>query len=315
MKVMSTDTGIEIAVTRVERIDRRNTRITITAKTRPSRPSVARLSMDCWMNGAWSNTTVNFVLWPIDFSSDGIASCTAFDTATVLPEDPLKTATVIDGSPLTLEIPVTGLSLISTVATFAIVFGAGTTTGACTRGAVGAADPGAVAAPGPVAAPDPAAVPGPAAATIEPSSGSSPICCTEVIFDPACTVRVLSPSVMEPDGSSVPFAPRASRMAWVPSPAAASLSASGVITMRCPVAPSRVAWLTPASCWMSVSVDLDSAVERSLASRSLVTEICTTGRSPKLKVSTCGSTPCGRRDEIRLIALCTFCSAVAMLVP
>ena len=74
MKVMSTDTGIEIAVTRVERTDSRNTRITMTAKTRPSRPSVARLSIDCWMNGAWSNTTVNFVLSPIASSSVGIAS-------------------------------------------------------------------------------------------------------------------------------------------------------------------------------------------------------------------------------------------------
>ncbi|CNL21770.1 Uncharacterised protein [Mycobacterium tuberculosis] len=52
MNVMSTDVGIEIAVTSVERTDMRNTRITSTAITRPSRPSVASVSMDCTMNGA-----------------------------------------------------------------------------------------------------------------------------------------------------------------------------------------------------------------------------------------------------------------------
>ena len=52
MKVMSTLVGIEIAVTRVERTDSRKTRMTSTAKTRPSIPSTARVSMDCSMYGA-----------------------------------------------------------------------------------------------------------------------------------------------------------------------------------------------------------------------------------------------------------------------
>ena len=46
---MSTDVGIEIAVTRVARTESRKMRITITAKSRPSRPSVASDSIDCWM--------------------------------------------------------------------------------------------------------------------------------------------------------------------------------------------------------------------------------------------------------------------------
>ena len=41
MKVMSTEAGIEIAVTSVDRTDSRNTRMTITAKISPSVPSVA----------------------------------------------------------------------------------------------------------------------------------------------------------------------------------------------------------------------------------------------------------------------------------
>ncbi len=49
MNVMSTLVGIEMAVTRVARTDSRNTRMTTTAKKRPRRPSMARLSIDCWM--------------------------------------------------------------------------------------------------------------------------------------------------------------------------------------------------------------------------------------------------------------------------
>ncbi len=59
MKVISTEIGIEMAATSVERIENRNRKMTITAKKRPSRPSVASELIDCWMNGAWSNTTVN----------------------------------------------------------------------------------------------------------------------------------------------------------------------------------------------------------------------------------------------------------------
>ena len=64
MNVMSTETGIEIAVTRVDRIENRKTRMMTTAKPSPSRPSSARLLIEVVIEGAWSVTTVNFVLWP-----------------------------------------------------------------------------------------------------------------------------------------------------------------------------------------------------------------------------------------------------------
>ncbi len=66
MKVSSTLVGIEIAVTRVARTESRKTRITSTAKNRPSRPSWASESIDCWMYGAWSKTTVNSAFSPIE---------------------------------------------------------------------------------------------------------------------------------------------------------------------------------------------------------------------------------------------------------
>ncbi|CAB4571960.1 unannotated protein [freshwater metagenome] len=39
MKVMSTEVGIEMAVTRVDRTETKKTRIVMTAKSRPSKPS------------------------------------------------------------------------------------------------------------------------------------------------------------------------------------------------------------------------------------------------------------------------------------
>jgi hypothetical protein len=52
MKVSSTETGMEIAVTRVERSEIRKMKITITANSNPSRPSCASDSIDCSMKGA-----------------------------------------------------------------------------------------------------------------------------------------------------------------------------------------------------------------------------------------------------------------------
>ena len=47
MNVMSTEVGIEIAVTSVARTESRNNKITSTAKPRPSRPSWVSASIDC----------------------------------------------------------------------------------------------------------------------------------------------------------------------------------------------------------------------------------------------------------------------------
>ena len=81
MKVTRTEIGIERAVTSVERTETRKTKITTTAKSRPSRPSVANPSMECSMNGAWSNTTVRSRPGTSPVSS-AIASSTAWDTPT-----------------------------------------------------------------------------------------------------------------------------------------------------------------------------------------------------------------------------------------
>ena len=58
ISVSSTDTGMDTAVTRVERRLRRKIRITTTAISRPSPPSTSRSWMDWVMKGAWSKTVV-----------------------------------------------------------------------------------------------------------------------------------------------------------------------------------------------------------------------------------------------------------------
>ncbi len=103
MKVMSTETGIEIAVTRVDLIENRKTRMMTTAKTSPSRPSCARLSIDWVMDGAWSDTTVSFVLLPSCFSSVGMSARTRFETDTVFPAADLVMFSVTAALPLTRE--------------------------------------------------------------------------------------------------------------------------------------------------------------------------------------------------------------------
>ena len=51
---MSSDRGIDTAVTNVSRTDSRNAKTTSTAKASPSRPSVVRSLTDSVINGAWS---------------------------------------------------------------------------------------------------------------------------------------------------------------------------------------------------------------------------------------------------------------------
>ena len=73
---------MDTAVTRVERAESRNTAITSTAMPRPSRPSTKRVSMDCSMNGAWSNTTERRAPSPASDSSSGRMARTDSETAT-----------------------------------------------------------------------------------------------------------------------------------------------------------------------------------------------------------------------------------------
>ena len=274
MKVMRTLVGIEIAVTSVERTDSRKIRITITAKTRPSSPSWASDSIDCWMNGAWSNTVVN-VAPGRSFLSCGIRSVTAFDTSTVFADGSLVTAIVRAVLPSTRESDVTGSPSISTFAT------------------------------------DPTVAPG----VVPPMSGIACTCSTLVSFSPVCTVSVLSFSVMDPPGNSVPFCCSASLIALEGSPAASSAVLSGVIVRRLPCPPTREAAFTPLSrsiFGMTVFVRRCCAVS---ASENPVTASWITGKSSIDAVMTWGSTPSGSCDLMRPIAWLIFCSAVARLVP
>ena len=68
---------MEIAVISVERTDHKKSRMTSTAKTRPSAPSTARSWIDCSIRGAWSNTVLNCALLPSVFSRLGSMSRTA----------------------------------------------------------------------------------------------------------------------------------------------------------------------------------------------------------------------------------------------
>ena len=58
ISVMTTESGMETAVTSVERRLSRKTRMTMTAMARPSRPSVVSESIDLETCGPWSEATV-----------------------------------------------------------------------------------------------------------------------------------------------------------------------------------------------------------------------------------------------------------------
>ena len=196
MNVISTEVGMEIAVTKVARTESRKTRITSTAKIRPRRPSWVSESIDCWMKGAWSKTMVKVAPGTAD-SSFGRRSRTCVDTSTVLAAGTFVTAIVSAVFPLTREMLVAGLGSSATVAT----------------------------SPSVVSVDD--AAPG----TVD-SSGSALRSSTEVSLDPSCTERVLSPSVSEPAGTNAPFCAMAARMDCVLRPRLASSAASGVIVTR-----------------------------------------------------------------------------------
>ncbi len=108
MNVTSSDVGIEIAVISVARTEKRKKKMTSTAKARPSSPSVTSVSIDCWMNGAWSSATVTVTSSPSAASISGSTEATACDTSTVFAEGRFVTDTVSASSPLTREIEVIG---------------------------------------------------------------------------------------------------------------------------------------------------------------------------------------------------------------
>ncbi len=173
-----------------------------TAAARPSRPSTARSLIDCSMYGAWSNTTVNLVSWPSDFSRAGMSARTALDTATVLPSEVLVTEMVSAGLPLTREIPVVGSF---TSATFA------TLDSGASMDVVDSVAPSGVRV----------------TVVLLPISGRSRSCLTEVSWLPACTTRVLPCSVMSPEASRLPFCWRAVWMFCTVKPCALNSESSG----------------------------------------------------------------------------------------
>ena len=120
---MRRESGMEMAVMIVARTDSRKTRMTRTAKIRPSPPSLSRSWMDCSMNGAWSNAETNSVLSPIIFSSSGSLSATACETSTVFASDSFITDTDSDGWPLVREIDSIGSSTSLTSATSETLIG------------------------------------------------------------------------------------------------------------------------------------------------------------------------------------------------
>ncbi len=121
MNVINSESGMETAVTRVDRTDIRKTRITATAKPRPSRPSVVRSLMDFSMNGAWSKTGVNTALLPSSASMGAMASRTACEIATVSPSGFFVTERASVGLPLVRVMEVGSLSSMLTSATAPMV--------------------------------------------------------------------------------------------------------------------------------------------------------------------------------------------------
>ena len=194
----------------------------------------------------------------------------------------LVTAIVRAVLPSTRESEVTGSPSISTFATAPIVVGA------------------AAGAPGVVAV---------------GISGIACTCSTLVSFSPVCTVSVLSFSVMDPPGNSVPFCCSASLIALEESPAARSAVVSGVIVRRLPWPPTSEAAFTPLSRSIFGRIVFVRRCCAVSASENPVTATWITGKSSIDAVMTCGSTPSGNCDLIRPIAWLIFCSAVARLVP
>ena len=123
IRAMRRESGIEIAVMIVARTDSRKTRMTRTAKISPSPPSLSRSWMDCSMNGAWSKAETNSVSSPIDFSSSGSLSATAWETSTVFASDSFMIEIDREGCPLVREIDSMGASTSLTSATSESVIG------------------------------------------------------------------------------------------------------------------------------------------------------------------------------------------------
>lgn len=112
IRARTTESGMETAVTSVERIDARKTRMTMTAKTRPSAPSVVRPSMDLETAGPWSLATVRSEPAPRSLRRSGSLSLTASEMATALPSWSMVIATARLGLPLVRVMDVASMRLL-----------------------------------------------------------------------------------------------------------------------------------------------------------------------------------------------------------
>ncbi len=280
MNVTSSDSGIDTAETSVERSDARNSRITTTAKRSPSRPSVARPSMDSSMNGAWSNTTSTRTSWASSTPErSSTASWTACDTSTVLPAGVLVMATASAGSPSSRENDVAGSGPAVTVAT------------------------------------SPSATGGVPGAAVGDTRGSAASSSTVVTAVPTCTLRVRSPSATAPAGTTTPLSWRIVETCCGLSPAAASAAGSRAIVTCWSATPLTATLRTPSTS-SSAGTRLDVTVSASAASSAPPdTASWMTGRSSTEPVTTCGSTSSGSWDCSRVTAVWSCEDAASMSVP
>ena len=272
----TTDSGMETAVTSVERIDARKTRMTRTAKSRPRAPSVVRPLMDLETAGPWSLTTVSVAPEPRSLRRPDSLSWTASETATALPSWSMVTETARLGLPSVrvMESALAGSS--STVATSPRRTG--------------------FLPPSPV--------------TIR-----SWICFSEVKPPPTWTVRLLPPSSKEPAGRVAPPAWRAWPSAAVFSPAFASFASSGVTATCRSCTPSTVTWPTPSMSFSAGTTVRSSWSERACWSLSEVTARTTVGMSSVEPATTCGSTSSGSCTRARFTACWTSATIRAESLP
>src|SRR5699024_2750302 len=198
----------EMAVTAVGRTARRNTMITPTAKSRPSRPSSASATIDSWMNGAWSKTTEASALPPTPAISPSSSASTPSETSTTLPSAVVLTIITSDSRPLVRETLVASCSVCSTVATSARVVASAVGSGSASSG------------------------------------GSRAICSrlsTESMASPMVTSSERSSSTTVPPGTDRPEASIASGMVSVDLPRSGRAAAAGGIRPMCAGRPAPIA--------------------------------------------------------------------------
>ena len=201
---ITSENGMDSAVTTVDRTESRKTRMTRIAIPSPSSPSSVSAVMDSWMNGAWSNTTVNRVSSPRSSSRSATDSETSSATVTVLASVSLVTLRPTDGSEFARVIEVDSVRPSRTLATSPSWTGSGVcaVSGGIPVSPVSGGTPVWSGTPvSPVGGLAP-----PAAAPPVGMIGSWRSSFTEEKLEPTSTAAVLLSSVSSPPGTLIPFA-------------------------------------------------------------------------------------------------------------